>query len=610
MEIAVATPAHRIDLAEERTLRVGEASIDPVSREARFGQHVERLQPQNLKVLLALANRRGEVVTREQLVDLCWDGRFVGEDVVNRAISTLRQFAERVGGFEIETVPKAGYRLIEMGEETKPAGAVWIVVVALVAVLLAAVAWVLIGPPRSAALTLMVESSSPNAASVAAARQISVRLAAMQATNVYGFRFFGPRAAPRHADLVLQVEGAADSAKSTVDLSLLSNRDKSLLWAGHFQESAGHAQNLTEQAGIAATMALSCALDALSKHSEVLSGDALRLYINGCTRLAGEFDETAAQVIPVFEKVVEQAPRFAAGWDKLLYAEALASPWERDPELFASIRRHLQASRELGIEVESSAMAEAALLPLQAYGKRIELLRRGLERHPRAALLEVALADALMDVGRHADAMRRAAHAAALDPISPAIRGEYIWILAHSGRIDEARKQLEIAEKLWPGAPKLYSVRLSFEVRYGDPRAALEVIRSRAPLGSAPMTAFAEARLDPSTANVDRAVSQARFAYQGVPESFSVLLQALAQFGRTEEAIQELLGVPDTTVVGTEPFFRPMMRNLWRDPRFIQAMDRFGLVAYWEKSGKWPDFCFDPELPYGCKAEAAKYRKS
>jgi hypothetical protein len=30
------------------------------------------------------------------------------------------------------------------------------------------------------------------------------------------------------------------------------------------------------------------------------------------------------------------------------------------------------------------------------------------------------------------------------------------------------------------------------------------------------------------------------------------------------------------------------------------------LLDYWRASGKWPDFCFEPDLPYDCKAEAAK----
>jgi hypothetical protein len=31
-----------------------------------------------------------------------------------------------------------------------------------------------------------------------------------------------------------------------------------------------------------------------------------------------------------------------------------------------------------------------------------------------------------------------------------------------------------------------------------------------------------------------------------------------------------------------------------------------GLLAYWQESGHWPDFCSDPNLTYDCKKEAAK----
>jgi hypothetical protein len=33
---------------------------------------------------------------------------------------------------------------------------------------------------------------------------------------------------------------------------------------------------------------------------------------------------------------------------------------------------------------------------------------------------------------------------------------------------------------------------------------------------------------------------------------------------------------------------------------------RLGLAAYWRASGRWPEFCADPGLPYDCKAEAQR----
>ncbi len=52
--------------------------------------------------------------------------------------------------------------------------------------------------------------------------------------------------------------------------------------------------------------------------------------------------------------------------------------------------------------------------------------------------------------------------------------------------------------------------------------------------------------------------------------------------------------------------FMPPGDALRRDVRFMNLMKRRGLVAYWTETGKWPDFCADPDLPYDCKAEPSK----
>ena len=52
--------------------------------------------------------------------------------------------------------------------------------------------------------------------------------------------------------------------------------------------------------------------------------------------------------------------------------------------------------------------------------------------------------------------------------------------------------------------------------------------------------------------------------------------------------------------------FRSSLHKFRDDPRFMEIAARAGLVALWRKTGKWPDFCFEPDLPYDCKKEAAK----
>jgi DNA-binding winged helix-turn-helix (wHTH) protein len=73
-----------------------------------------QIEPKVMQVLVRLAARSGEVVTRTELLDEVWAGTAVSEQVLSRAVSELRKVFEddsrtpRV----IETIAKSGYRLI------------------------------------------------------------------------------------------------------------------------------------------------------------------------------------------------------------------------------------------------------------------------------------------------------------------------------------------------------------------------------------------------------------------------------------------------------------------------------------------------------------------
>jgi DNA-binding winged helix-turn-helix (wHTH) protein len=73
-----------------------------------------RLEAKAMQVLIYLSEHAGRVVSRAELEEQLWPGRFVTADSVTSAIAKLR----RVFGDDahkprvIETVPKSGYRLI------------------------------------------------------------------------------------------------------------------------------------------------------------------------------------------------------------------------------------------------------------------------------------------------------------------------------------------------------------------------------------------------------------------------------------------------------------------------------------------------------------------
>lgn len=113
MDRAISLAARRIDLTVEPPFELGGVRVDPPAHEICWGSETRRVQPLTLKVLIALHDKSGQVVPRTELVDRCWDGRIVGDDVISRCILQLRRLGSECGGIDIQTVPKGGYRLLE-----------------------------------------------------------------------------------------------------------------------------------------------------------------------------------------------------------------------------------------------------------------------------------------------------------------------------------------------------------------------------------------------------------------------------------------------------------------------------------------------------------------
>ena len=99
-----------------RIRRFATFEFDTRSRELRKGGVKVRLPDQAAKVLAALLNQPGDVVTREDLVALLWpDGTHVDFEMgLNGAVKRLRQALDDSGDAPryIETLPRRGYRLI------------------------------------------------------------------------------------------------------------------------------------------------------------------------------------------------------------------------------------------------------------------------------------------------------------------------------------------------------------------------------------------------------------------------------------------------------------------------------------------------------------------
>src|SRR5215467_5583551 len=111
-----------IDLAREQDFDLGASRVCPSTREVLRGSERELLEPRLMQVLVALFQANGRVVSRDELIARCWEGRIVGEDAINRAISRLRRLSEvdHEASFQLETIPRVGYRLLPAGTPPAP----------------------------------------------------------------------------------------------------------------------------------------------------------------------------------------------------------------------------------------------------------------------------------------------------------------------------------------------------------------------------------------------------------------------------------------------------------------------------------------------------------
>lgn len=105
-----------IDLARTGSFTLGTATVRPSSCEISDSQQTISVEPRVMQVLVALAQRQGHVVTRDDLIAACWRGVVVGEDAIQRCIGRLRKTATSIGGFEIQTLNRVGYRLQAMSD--------------------------------------------------------------------------------------------------------------------------------------------------------------------------------------------------------------------------------------------------------------------------------------------------------------------------------------------------------------------------------------------------------------------------------------------------------------------------------------------------------------
>jgi len=477
-----------------------------------------------------------------------------------------------------------------------------ILAAAVVALLAVGLLWWRPWSTRSTMPVVAVAAASQSEAARAIAQDLFVRLGAAHSGRLASVQLVreGGGAKP---DLILEVSGT----QSAASLALLRASDRQLLASQELAAGPGRTADLKPSLEIAAAATVNCAASALSVPAPLPLGE-LKDYLQACARFNSLYGtEDVYILIPQLEQLVSRNPRFIPAWELLLlsgsHMRSIPTDNAKPPEQW--LRTTVARARQIDASMPELRLAELQLLANNDFKNRIDLVDSVRSEHPDNLFALGARAEQLMLVGRNNEAVEDSERSAMLNPLSPYGRSEYVRTLAFSGRVDRAFGELNALKTLDEVARSVTETRFRLNLRYGDPKSSLELYRK---FGTSKIhEAFLLARIDPTPTNQDRAIGLARSgaSRQGYYSAFSEVLSA---FGRDDDVFQTLMRVPPERVDQflLQTLFRPTLGRLREKPRFLQIAKRYGLLDYWRTSGKWPDFCSEPDLPYDCKMEAAK----
>jgi DNA-binding winged helix-turn-helix (wHTH) protein len=622
MDVLTSHPFRQIELGSETTFELGGVHFNPGAHEVSWAGSTEQLQPQIFKVLVALSGRRGEVVSRDEIIDRCWSGRIVGADVINRAILMLRGLGRRNGAFAIETVPKAGYRLVERTPTATPVTrAAWMVTIAGVGAL-AAVGITAAGIWRSSGgrdqshppvaviqLAPFVAVGGEKAASDLA-RVSDVVVADMLSNG--GLPVVNSASAPgvrKFGDFRLSGQVRANGKQIEESLQLDDLVHGTILLSKRFRAPLSQARDLPEQVGAFAATALGnagamMALDRQRPADPRLTGEVLRqwtLMIN---------TEDPIQAYRTVDRISDQMPDspVAQLGLALISSHVLQFlPPEDQERALAKARVAAGRARALAPTDGDVAWTDCHLHS-PARLKECEIsLSKAFRLDPDGLFVAAGMRNHLVAVGRFAEALPYDRLAVAAMPYMAGRLAGSTMLLESLGQHVPADEQFQRARRWWPHNELTFSLRLQGMLDGGD------VENAAAFAGTIPsdMQVIDKAAVAAIAASVKaKRLGQvrSRCSSPALDDNLTYLcLVALIKLDDIDGAMtiadrlypnllandpqeEDRLYLARREGFGLGVLSTPALAPLREDPRFVRIVERVGLMRYWRQVHP-PDFC-------------------
>ena len=422
-------------------------------------------------------------------------------------------------------------------------------------------------------------------------------------------RVLDGKAPGRTGDFVVRVAIERDGDEFASEPRVVDPLSGAILWSSRLTAPVGDLSRLRERTALAVAGLVNCALT-LNGRGQPLSPDADRksLIFAICD---ADTAHDGARAIRLLEQYIDRWPGNADTLGMLAQVRIKQFSDDRDPARFEAERaRAIAAARQaLAIDPRNAA----ALTALSQTGRSelfmveaLPLLDRALAMNPEYPPALMSNAMGLFMAGYVGAGVDPAVRAARADPTSIYKALGVVRRLAAAGEMSEAMAQFAAVEAIWPGHPDLAEHRRRLAVELGRAETA-EVYRVAAAGERREFDMLLVHQIaDPSIGSreVD-AAAEAEFARY--PSIAYAMAAHFTRLGDMPKALSWLARAPIRKTDGQWALlYWPSVAPLRREPQFFAKMARIGLVDFWRRQDRWPDFCNEPGLRYDCKKEAER----
>ena len=476
----------RTDEVSASLLRFGNFELDLANRELRKGGVLLKLAPQPMTLLAILAERAGDLVTREEAQREVWGEQTFADSDRNLNVC-VAQVRSALGDDAdtprfIRTVPKRGYVFLPPVERIMPGAPkaevpngrpYWVAIplILCVAALAGYFFWKSAhraAPGRIMIAVLPFESASPGDPLVDGLSDELIshlgsvqteRLGVIGRTSMMRYKSSRPGLNDAARDLGVQylVEGTIrrDQGRVRVTARLVKSADQAVDWTETYEDDDASVFRIEQESAAHITAAV---LTRLFPRGVLRAGTfhvtdraAYEAYRTGRTL---QFQGSPSRSLDFFEEAVRLDPRYSEAYAALAQAcVAMARTGAPPDKLFPRAAAAADKALELNF---SSAEAHTALANVRFW---FDWNWVDAERHFRMALgTNPSFADAhhdyawfLVAMGRTEEGLTSLRRAIDLDPFSVHINMDAGWLLLQAHRFEDAIKQARRALELSPG---------------------------------------------------------------------------------------------------------------------------------------------------------------